>query len=575
MQKIKILLFLVMSAVYSQAALSAITADNTEFLHPDKAFIPTIQQDNSNIRISWEIEKGYYLYMGMFKFTTDNDQVKIINIKMPEGQKKHDEFFGDVDVYYLKTHADLEIQDNSLPFNLLVTYQGCAEAGLCYPPIIKEFNISSLSQDEFELHKLNYVGDQTQISQSLNDKSILSNIILFLLAGVLLAFTPCVFPMIPILTGIIIGQGNKISTKRSFFLSLTYVLSMAITYSILGALIAMSGSNIQADIQSPYIITSFAMLFIILGLSMFNIINIQMPKFIQNSMTSTSNRQKSGTFYGVAAMGSLSALIVGPCVTAPLIGALTYIATTKDYIIGGSALFALGLGMGLPLLILGTSANKFIKKYGSYLEITNKIFGILFLIVAIWLIERIVSIEVSAYTWAALSLLILFLINKKSTSRKNMFVKTFSIILMAYFSLQIIGGNKNSNFNPILSFINKPVTLEFTKLKKSEELFASIKKSNQITMVDLYADWCVACKELDKYTFSDENVLVFLKKMNLVKFDITETTKDNTNLLKKYNLFGPPAILFFNENGDEIKDLRIVGFIGADSFIKVIKQLNI
>ena len=575
MQKIKILLFLVMSAVYSQAALSAITADNTEFLHPDKAFIPTIQQDNSNIRISWEIEKGYYLYMGMFKFTTDNDQVKIINIKMPEGQKKHDEFFGDVDVYYLKTHADLEIQDNSLPFNLLVTYQGCAEAGLCYPPIIKEFNISSLSQDEFELHKLNYVGDQTQISQSLNDKSILSNIILFLLAGVLLAFTPCVFPMIPILTGIIIGQGNKISTKRSFFLSLTYVLSMAITYSILGALIAMSGSNIQADIQSPYIITSFAMLFIILGLSMFNIINIQMPKFIQNSMTSTSNRQKSGTFYGVAAMGSLSALIVGPCVTAPLIGALTYIATTKDYIIGGSALFALGLGMGLPLLILGTSANKFIKKYGSYLEITNKIFGILFLIVAIWLIERIVSIEVSAYTWAALSLLILFLINKKSTSRKNMFVKTFSIILMAYFSLQIIGVNKNSNFNPILSFINKPVTLEFTKLKKSEELFASIKKSNQITMVDLYADWCVACKELDKYTFSDENVLVFLKKMNLVKFDITETTKDNTNLLKKYNLFGPPAILFFNENGDEIKDLRIVGFIGADSFIKVIKQLNI
>ncbi len=575
MQKIKILLFLVMSAVYSQAALSAITADNTEFLHPDKAFIPTIQQDNSNIRISWEIEKGYYLYMGMFKFTTDNDQVKIINIKMPEGQKKHDEFFGDVDVYYLKTHADLEIQDNSLPFNLLVTYQGCAEAGLCYPPIIKEFNISSLSQDEFELHKLNYVGDQTQISQSLNDKSILSNIILFLLAGVLLAFTPCVFPMIPILTGIIIGQGNKISTKRSFFLSLTYVLSMAITYSILGALIAMSGSNIQADIQSPYIITSFAMLFIILGLSMFNIINIQMPKFIQNSMTSTSNRQKSGTFYGVAAMGSLSALIVGPCVTAPLIGALTYIATTKDYIIGGSALFALGLGMGLPLLILGTSANKFIKKYGSYLEITNKIFGILFLIVAIWLIERIVSIEVSAYTWAALSLLILFLINKKSTSRKNMFVKTFSIILMAYFSLQIIGVNKNSNFNPILSFINKPVTLEFTKLKKSEELFASIKKSNQITMVDLYADWCVACKELDKYTFSDENVLVFLKKMNLVKFDITETTKDNTNLLKKYNLFGPPAILFFNENGDEIKGLRIVGFIGADSFIKVIKQLNI
>ena len=183
-------------------------------------------------------------------------------------------------------------------------------------------------------------------------------------------------------------------------------------------------------------------------------------------MTSTSNRQKSGTFYGVAAMGSLSALIVGPCVTAPLIGALTYIATTKDYIIGGSALFALGLGMGLPLLILGTSANKFIKKYGSYLEITNKIFGILFLIVAIWLIERIVSIEVSAYTWAALSLLILFLINKKSTSRKNMFVKTFSIILMAYFSLQIIGVNKNSNFNPILSFINKPVTLEFTKLKK-------------------------------------------------------------------------------------------------------------
>ena len=378
-----------------------------EFLSPDEAFKMSISDlGNKEIQISWDIEEGYYLYMGMFEFSINQDNVKILNVAMPDGLKKKDEFFGDVDVYYQSTYARLAFDNINKNTNLTITYQGCADAGLCYPPIKKTISLREFSLDENGLIKTSSTNSQYTISQQLSNQSILLNIFLFLIAGLLLSFTPCVFPMIPILTGIIVGQGPNISRQKSFLLSLTYVLSMALTYAIAGTIIAASGTNIQASLQNPFVIGGFAILFVFLALSMFNIITIQMPKYFQNILISKSNTKGSGSYIGVGIMGSLSALIVGPCVTAPLIGALVYIASTNNYIIGATALFSLGVGMGLPLLILGTSASELMKKIGPYLEFVNKIFGILFLIVAVWLIERILSIHISALLWAILAIFI-------------------------------------------------------------------------------------------------------------------------------------------------------------------------
>tara|TARA_B100000029_G_scaffold484377_1_gene536514 strand:+ start:4839 stop:6617 length:1779 start_codon:yes stop_codon:yes gene_type:complete len=554
--------------------------NKTEFLHPDKAFIPTLNKKEQNIiHVSWDIHDGYYLYMGMFEFSIKNADIKIEKVIMPNGKKKKDEFFGDVDVYYKYTDAQIFLSgDTNKSYTIDITYQGCAEAGLCYPPVTKSFDISKTSSKGFFLKTGMVETDQIGISESLKQKSIFTNIVFFLLAGILLAFTPCVFPMIPILTGLIIGQGKNISVKKSFLLTLTYVISMSITYAILGIIIAFFGSNIQASIQNPYIIILFSTLFILLALSMLKVINLQMPSFIQNKITESSNKLTAGSFYGVALMGSLSALIVGPCVTAPLLGALIYVASTNDFILGGFALFSLGFGMGIPLLILGTSATNLLKKIGPYLEIVNKIFGLLFIIVAIWLLERILSIHHAAYIWSILPILMLFIFKNeiKLIRVHKYFSKIISSILILYSALLIYGANVNTNFTPHLSFIEKKETIYFHKVENTRELENKISESKNITMVDLYADWCVACKELEKYTFRDQRVVSILNNLNLVKFDITKSNKDNSNFLKKFNLFGPPALIFFtndNENIKEIENLRAVGFIDADTFVLNYKNI--
>ena len=554
-----------------------IIKNQVEFLSPDDAFQPSVKIiTNNHLEVTWDIKEGYYLYLGMFEFSVDKPDMKIIKVDMPEGKTKKDEFFGNVDVYYNSTKANIYFDRITSNSNLILKYQGCADAGLCYPPVTKKFPLEQYAENNPYLLKTSSTENQYSFSQKLSEQSVILNISLFFLAGLLLAFTPCVFPMIPILTGLIVGQGENISTKKSFLLSLTYVLSMSLTYAAAGILIALSGTNIQADLQNPYVLSGFALLFIILALSMFNVIRIQMPASIQNLLISKSNTNSSGTYIGVGVMGSLSALIVGPCVTAPLIGALIYISMTNDFIIGGAALFSLGMGMGAPLLILGTSASELTKKIGPYLEIANKIFGVLFLIVSIWLIERIVSAEIAAYLWAMLSIIISVGLLKIIVFKRfsKFIVNSLSAIFFIYSGLQVYGVNINKNFNPVFSFIEQSQPTLFTKISDTKTLFMQIKNSEKITMVDLYADWCVACKELDKYTFSEKNVAYLLKDLNLIKLDITKTNDDNSKFLKDYKLFGPPAILFFNNNGKEIKQARIVGFINAEDFIKVYKNIN-
>ncbi len=570
-------ILLIISLMSNLAIADNIVKQENIYLPPDEAFkVNLIKDSNTRLKIEWDISEGYYLYLGMFEFKTDNPEVQITKAIMPDGLKKTDEFFGEVDVYYDYTSALIEFDRIKPDAYIIVKYQGCADAGLCYPPITKKFRLDNFFSGDFSLQKTSMPNNQITISQQLAEKSIAFNIFLFFLAGILLAFTPCVFPMIPILTGLIVGQGNKISAKKSFLLSLTYVLSMALTYALAGVLISLSGSNVQANLQNPYVISSFAGLFVILSLSMFNIITIQMPRFIQNLILNKTNQNQSGTYIGVAIMGSLSALIVGPCVTAPLIGALIYISTTNDYILGGLALFSMGLGMGLPLLLLGTSASQLTKKIGPYLEITNKVFGVLFLVVSIWLIERIVSIQVAAYLWAILAFIMALYLYKTyiKFNAIKIAAKLTALLLFTYSVFQVYGINVNKNFDPIISFYEQKIDLNFIKVTNTEELFKEINNSTKIVMIDLYADWCVACKELDKYTFSDQRVSSVLKNVTLLKLDITETTDDNTEFLNEYKLFGPPALLFFDSVGNELESSRIVGFVDADTFLERFQTID-
>jgi len=575
LKKISLIMFLITMPLIGINHVSAeLPKNESEFLSPDDAFkfdYQIVQQNQ--IRINWKIHPGYYLYMGMFEFKSLDKSNNIIKVEMPEGKKKKDEFFGDVDVYYYSTEADIFFEESiDDSHKIKIKYQGCADAGLCYPPIFKTISLKKKSPVS-SLKKTSLFDSQNAMSDSLLSNSLFYNTLIFYLAGLLLAFTPCVLPMVPILTGIIAGQGN-VSQKRSVTLSLIYVLSMSVTYSAAGIIVALSGTNVQASLQNPYVLGSISFLFLLFALAMFKFFNLQMPKSIQTLFTKLSNKQKSGTSRDVAAMGVLSALIVGPCVTAPLIGALIYIASTGDVIVGGLALFALGIGMGTPLILLGSTTTKLISKIGRYLELVNYFFGILFLIVSIWLLERILSIESAAYLWSILSIIMIIILMKSLEIINNNISKSFaymsSLILLIYSGLQIYGIQNNTYYEPKTSFIEKERYVEFITVETTQDLEKEITNSQKPVMVDLYADWCVACKELEKYTFSTPEVSVILNELKLIKFDITNTNENHSLYLQSMRIFGPPALFFYDKDGNEIKNARVVGFIESDDFLKIL-----
>ncbi len=569
--------FLCLFLLLFQTVSYAAPLGEAEFLSPDDAFKISFSYPSDNqLIVTWDIEKDYYLYVGMINFSLiDTNKNNILKIELPKGLKKTDEFFGEVDIYKGRVSTNVFFENPIDSIKLQVMYQGCAEAGLCYPPIKKTYTLDSTTSDVGSFLKTSTSSDQITISKQLYDESILANVLLFFIGGLLLGFTPCVFPMIPILTGLIVGQGSNINSRQAFMLSFTYVVSMALAYSVLGIIVALSGANIQASLQSPIVIYLFAALFIILSLAMLGIFSIEMPSKVKNFLIVKSNKAEAGNYLGVGIMGILSALIVGPCVTAPLIGALIYIASSGDVILGGLALFAMGLGMGTPLLVLGTSASKLMKKIGIYLPLINKLFGILFLVVAIWLLERVTSIEVSALAWSLLALttLSILLYSKDITINKNFRTLAF-FTLTSYVILQIVGINKNNYYNPVFSFIEVEQNLHFKTVFEPEKLFQEIKSSEKYTMVDIYADWCVACKELEKYTFTDSSVSGILKTLNLVKFDITKTNEGSSRFLRDFRLFGPPVIMFFDSNGNEIVQSRIVGFVDSEQFIEKFNQID-
>lgn len=585
---------------------SSLFSNDDEFLKVDEAFIFNFDQQNNQLHISFEISEGYYLYRHQFRFTSKNSTFE--EVLLPYGIDHEDEFFGVQQIYKNQLNFTINITESSDDASISIRYQGCADKGLCYPPTKKSIVLDTISTIESNNdaasilsalntsennsttpaieHKENkdvsQVSEQHQLVDMLKQDSLFLTLIAFFIGGLLLAFTPCVFPMYPILTGIIVGAGKEktapLTTKKAFTLSFFYVQGMAITYTILGVVVALAGAKFQAAFQHPYVLIALSILFIFLALSMFGAFNLALPASWQNKLNNLSNKQQGGSIFGVISMGIISGLVASPCTTAPLTGALLYISQTGDIVLGASALYALSLGMGLPLLILGSSGGKLLPKAGAWMNIIKNIFGLLLLAVPIFLLERFIPEIASQVLWALLvlgSASYFYVANQNSALNKTkgfafglrsllIFLMMFSGATMLY---QIIIPSQ-----PQLS-VTKGQGSEiqhFTRVANLTELQSVITQANnqgKTVMVDLYADWCIACKEFERYTFPDPKVQQALSNTLLLQIDLTETSsKENVALMEYFNVFGLPSILFFDLQGKELSQQRITGFMGAEEF---------
>ena len=577
-----------------------------EVLEPDQAFQFSMDvADPNTLMARWQIAPDHYMYRGKMSFQlADGQAIQLGQVELPAGEKKHDEFFGDIEVYHGQVEARIPLlRSNPEPTSvqIIATYQGCAEiTGICYPPIKKTLTLALPAATSLaatageapgpEVSQPEVISEQDQIAASLASGNTLLTILTFFGFGLLLAFTPCVFPMIPILSSIIVGQGEKITIRKAFAMSLTYVLAMALTYTVAGVIAGWFGENLQAAFQNPWILGSFAAVFIALSLSMFGFYELQMPSALQSRLTEISNRQQGGTLLGVAVMGFLSALIVGPCVAAPLAGALIYIGQTGDAVLGGAALFALSLGMGAPLIAIGTSAGKLLPRAGGWMDAIKAVFGVLLLAVAIWMLERVVPPAVTMLLWGLL--LIISAIYMKALdplapecSGWQKLWKGLGVVLLVIGSLQLIGAAAGGRdyLQPLKGLqlgmgggvAGSEQHVTFKRIKTVADLereLADASNQGKMVMLDFYADWCIYCKDYEKYVFTDPRVQAELNKLVLLQADVTANDDEDKALLKHVKVTAPPAILFFDKQSSEMRGYRIVGLMNADEFLAHVNQ---
>ncbi len=591
------------ASVLNSLSTSSTHSSTDALLPADQAFrLYAEVVDGQRIHLSWRIAPEYYLYRQQFSVQSLNPERALIGrYQIPQGKPKFDAEYGQVQVFYDDVGFDVPLQRLSAePFELAleVAYQGCAEIGVCYPPIKKTVSLSipdGIITQQVAIvvprqDKSSQLSEQDRIASAIRTDNLWSTGLLFLGFGLMLAFTPCCFPMIPILAGIIVGQGEKVNTWHAFWLSLCYVLGSAVTYTIFGVLAGLFGSNLQAVFQNPWLLGAFSAVFVILALSMFGLFELQLPSSLQSRLNEFSSKQKSGSFIGAAIMGMLSALIVGPCVAAPLAAALIYIGQTGDAFIGGFALFMMAIGMGLPLLAIGTSAGKLLPKAGAWMARTKVLFGLIMLGVAIWLLERILPSTAILLMWSLLLVSSgvylggLDTMTAEANGYRRLF-KSIGILLLAWGVFSLIGAASGARdiFQPLgrlslgSSNTTKQAKLDFQIVRSEAELDASIAKAsrqNQWVMLDYYADWCISCKEMERDTFSDTNVHKALSNFVLLKADVTKNNADDKALLARFGLIGPPATLFFGPDQQERKAFRIVGYKDALDFIAHLQTLQ-
>jgi thiol:disulfide interchange protein DsbD len=624
-------------AALSLLAPAAVRAD--DFLDPEVAFKYSVRMvDAQTVEVGFNIVKGYYLYREKFKFSAEPDSVKLGEAKFPKGIEKTDEFFGKVEIY----HGNLRIlvpvasaAPGLASIKFKTVYQGCAEAGICYPPqervsdlklqiaaakvvtpknappaaadIAKPMSLTSnldaakldspptksTAQLSFQTVAMSVAAkpaplesEESRIVALLKAGNFWTIILAFLGAGMLLALTPCVLPMIPIISGIIVGEGHQLTRMRSFALSLAYVLGMAIMYAAAGVAAGLSGTLLSSALQNPGVLGAFALIFVVLAMSMFGFYELQLPAALQSRLADASNRVGGGKLGGVFAMGALSAIIVGPCVAAPLAGALLYIGKTRDVVLGGSALFAMALGMGVPLLLVGLSAGTLLPKAGAWMNAVKKFFGVMLLGLAIWVVSPILP---SAAVMIAVSVLLIVSAiymhamdplppHARGPHRFWKGVGVIGLVAGVALLIGVLSGSRDI-LQPLAGLrIAQPASpatgtlqaAQFERVKSLAELESRLATANKPAMLDFYADWCVSCKEMERYTFSDPAVRAKFNGMLLLQADVTANDEQDKALLKRFSLYGPPGIIFFDARGKELGDARVVGYQESDSFLKTL-----
>ncbi|EPW5501605.1 protein-disulfide reductase DsbD [Vibrio vulnificus] len=572
-------------ALFGNNQNSSFASGSNDFVPVDQAFPFNYFQQDHRITLDWQVKEGYYLYQQRLSFSAEN--VVLGDIQMENGQPYRDEFFGDVNIYTNPLFVNIPMQDWQPGAKLIVQYQGCAKAGFCYPPETRVIDITSFTNGDMapatmptqtasplDTSTPQPLTQQDQLASGLADNWWTP--LLFLALGVGLAFTPCVLPMYPILTSIVLGSG-KLSQRRALGLSLVYVQGMALTYTLLGLVVASAGLQFQAAMQHPYVLIGLSILFVTLALSMFGVYTLQLPSSVQTWLNNLSNKQQGGSSAGVFAMGAISGLVCSPCTTAPLSGALLYVAQSGDLLTGGVALYALAMGMGIPLILVAVFGNKLLPKAGGWMDRVKTLFGFVLLAAPIFLLERILPEMWSTALWSALGIAAFGWLYHVKNSLEFGGWKQSAVGIIAVLGLF-------ASAQPALNYWFADSTqqaqtseVSFIKIRNVEELqqqLALAKQAKKPVMLDFYADWCVACKEFEKYTFHDPAVAAQLKQFVLLQADVTRNQAQDIELLQAQQVLGLPTIDFWDAQGNPVSNARLTGFMQAAPFLEHIQRIS-
>ena len=581
------LLLLTFTAQVGQAAtgFSDLFSQGPKFLPQEQAFIFSFSQQQDRVIIRWRITDGYYLYKEKFELASPTSAIS--DIQLPKGEDHYDEYFGEQEVYRDEVEFSFSVADKSRDHEITLAYQGCADAGLCYPPskISLFFDPSFISTQTLEAPAVNNlsapVSEQDMFASWISEKTLFWSLLAFFGLGIGLAFTPCVFPMYPILSGIIVGAGKQISTKQAFMLSFVYVQGMALTYSILGLVVASLGLQFQALFQHPVVLGTLAVLFTFLAASMFGFVNLQLPSSWTEKLNDASNKQQGGKFASVFMMGVISGLVASPCTTAPLSGVLIYVAQSGDLLLGGVTLYALSLGMGIPLLVMGASGGKLLPKAGAWMDVVKGAFGFMLLSVVVVLLGRFIDELWVNMAWSLLGISFATYLLHHNQFTSASVGKSIRLVI----SLLVLFGSLLWGVKPWLMPASSSSTAintqahstDFIQVKGYDELQAQLaiaKAAGKPVMLDFYADWCIACKDFESKTFSDPVIKATLDNMVLIQTDVTDNDALDIDIQDKMTILGLPTIILFDKDGNPLNSNRVVGFQGPEQFKKTLDLVN-
>ncbi|MDM5141848.1 protein-disulfide reductase DsbD [Aeromonas bestiarum] len=568
----------------SDSLLSALGIEanaQPKFLKVDDAFVLESEQQGKQLLLTLRIADDYYLYRHSFRFKGEN--LAFSEPVLPAGDEHQDDFFGKTRVYYREVQIPVTLTEVGQQASLTVSYQGCTD-GLCYPPTDKQIAVQPMVASTSDVAQASLdetagapaSSQQDQLAAALGSQGFWLSIAAFFALGLGLAFTPCVFPMYPILTGIIAGAGHGLSTRRAFLLSFVYVQGMAVTYTLLGLVVASAGLKFQAALQHPYVLIGLSVMFVLLALSMFGLYTLQLPSSLQTRLSGLSNRQQGGSVLGVGIMGMISGLVCSPCTTAPLSGALIYVAQSGDLWLGGAALYALSLGMGLPLLLLGTSGGKLLPRAGAWMDVIKQLFGFALLAVPILLLSRLWSDQMATLAWLGWGLVLCGYLYHHNQHQSHSVARSLRgfVLLLAMISAVVVGKDLLLPSQDATASTQRE-SPQFIRIKTLDDLKTQLAAARgKPVLLDLYADWCVACKEFEHKTFSDPAVRERFGQMVLLQADVTANDDADVELLNGLNVLGLPTLIFFDRTGNEVSGQRVTGFMGPAEFLGQLDKLR-